>query len=64
MACAICRLCSSTEEGSVLCPTAPLTSCPSLSLQLKSNVLSLDCHISKYATICEQLKTEVRCSVF
>ncbi|XP_042692775.1 LOW QUALITY PROTEIN: kinesin-like protein KIF18B [Centrocercus urophasianus] len=30
-----------------------------IKLSLKSNVLSLDCHISKYATICEQLKTEV-----
>ncbi|XP_015740956.1 kinesin-like protein KIF18B [Coturnix japonica] len=30
-----------------------------IKLLLKSNVLSLDCHISKYATICEQLKTEV-----
>ncbi|OXB56652.1 hypothetical protein ASZ78_003943 [Callipepla squamata] len=30
-----------------------------IKLSLKSNVLSLDCHISKYAVICEQLKTEV-----
>ncbi|XP_072212982.1 kinesin-like protein KIF18B [Excalfactoria chinensis] len=30
-----------------------------IKLSLKSNVLSLDCHISKYAMICEQLKTEV-----
>lgn len=47
-------------EGCVL-PSASLTSHSSLSLQLKSNVLSLDCHISKYAVICEQLKAEVRC---
>lgn len=33
----------------------------SLSLQLKSNVLSVDCHISKYAVVCEQLQAEVRC---
>ncbi|NWY06533.1 KI18B protein, partial [Nothoprocta ornata] len=32
-----------------------------IKLALKSNVLSLDCHISKYAAICEQLKAEVRC---
>ncbi|NXA56020.1 KI18B protein, partial [Nothocercus julius] len=31
-----------------------------IKLALKSNVLSLDCHISKYAVICEQLKAEVR----
>nr|XP_014424674.1 kinesin-like protein KIF18B [Pelodiscus sinensis] len=30
-----------------------------IKLSLKSNVLSLDCHISKYAAICEQLKAEV-----
>ncbi|NXA43081.1 KI18B protein, partial [Eudromia elegans] len=30
-----------------------------IKLALKSNVLSLDCHISKYAEICEQLKAEV-----
>nr|XP_013794952.1 PREDICTED: kinesin-like protein KIF18B [Apteryx mantelli mantelli] len=30
-----------------------------IKLSLKSNVLSLDCHISKYAVICEQLKAEV-----
>ncbi|NXD15650.1 KI18B protein, partial [Nothocercus nigrocapillus] len=30
-----------------------------IKLALKSNVLSLDCHISKYAVICEQLKAEV-----
>lgn len=47
-------------EGCVL-PSAALTSHSSPSLQLKSNVLSLDCHISKYAVICEQLKAEVRC---
>lgn len=28
--------------------------------QLKSNVVSLDCHISQYATICQQLQAEVR----
>nr|XP_010329770.1 kinesin-like protein KIF18B [Saimiri boliviensis boliviensis] len=28
-------------------------------LSLKSNVTSLDCHISQYATICQQLQTEV-----
>lgn len=28
--------------------------------QLKSNVISLDCHISQYATICQQLQAEVR----
>uniref|UniRef100_A0A674JNS8 Kinesin-like protein n=1 Tax=Terrapene triunguis TaxID=2587831 RepID=A0A674JNS8_9SAUR len=32
-----------------------------IKLSLKSNVLSLDCHITKYAAICEQLKAEVRC---
>lgn len=42
-------------------PSAALTSPSSLSLQLKSNVLSFDCHVSKYAVICEQLKAEVRC---
>ncbi|XP_065603783.1 kinesin-like protein KIF18B [Cyrtonyx montezumae] len=30
-----------------------------IKLSLKSNALSLDCHISKYTVICEQLKTEV-----
>ncbi|XP_062451356.1 kinesin-like protein KIF18B [Rhea pennata] len=30
-----------------------------IKLSLTSNVLSLDCHISKYAVICEQLKAEV-----
>ncbi|XP_053115957.1 kinesin-like protein KIF18B isoform X2 [Hemicordylus capensis] len=30
-----------------------------IKLFVKSNVLSLDCHISQYATICEQLKAEV-----
>ncbi|XP_047903803.2 kinesin-like protein KIF18B [Anser cygnoides] len=30
-----------------------------IKLSLKSNVLSLDCHISKYPVICEQLKAEV-----
>ncbi|KFQ77279.1 Kinesin-like KIF18B, partial [Phoenicopterus ruber ruber] len=30
-----------------------------IKLSLKSNVLSIDCHISKYAAICEQLKAEV-----
>ncbi|KFQ68586.1 Kinesin-like KIF18B, partial [Phaethon lepturus] len=30
-----------------------------IKLSLKSNVLSLDCHINKYAVICEQLKAEV-----
>lgn len=28
--------------------------------QLKSNVISLDCHISQYASICQQLQAEVR----
>nr|XP_020027014.1 kinesin-like protein KIF18B isoform X2 [Castor canadensis] len=28
-------------------------------LALKSNVISLDCHISQYATICQQLQAEV-----
>ncbi|XP_077020240.1 kinesin-like protein KIF18B isoform X2 [Tamandua tetradactyla] len=28
-------------------------------LSLKSNVISLDCHISQYATICQQLQAEV-----
>lgn len=28
--------------------------------QLKSNVISLDCHISQYAAICQQLQAEVR----
>ena len=28
--------------------------------QLKSNVISLDCHISQYATVCQQLQAEVR----
>ncbi|KFV60651.1 Kinesin-like KIF18B, partial [Gavia stellata] len=30
-----------------------------IKLSLKSNVLSFDCHISKYAGICEQLQAEV-----
>ncbi|CAM4704605.1 kinesin-like protein KIF18B [Caretta caretta] len=30
-----------------------------IKLSLKSNMLSLDCHITKYAAICEQLKAEV-----
>ncbi|XP_074972833.1 kinesin-like protein KIF18B isoform X3 [Phalacrocorax aristotelis] len=30
-----------------------------IKLSLKSNVLSFDCHISKYPAICEQLKAEV-----
>ncbi|NWI29333.1 KI18B protein, partial [Sula dactylatra] len=30
-----------------------------IKLSLKSNVLSLDCHVSKYPEICEQLKAEV-----
>ncbi|CAM5178453.1 unnamed protein product [Eretmochelys imbricata] len=30
-----------------------------IKLSLKSNILSLDCHITKYAAICEQLKAEV-----
>uniref|UniRef100_A0A8C5MW87 Kinesin motor domain-containing protein n=1 Tax=Leptobrachium leishanense TaxID=445787 RepID=A0A8C5MW87_9ANUR len=30
-----------------------------IKLSLKSNVISLDCHISKYATVCEELKAEV-----
>ncbi|KAG8505018.1 Kinesin-like protein KIF18B [Galemys pyrenaicus] len=30
-----------------------------IKLSLKSNVISLDCHISQYATICQQLQTEV-----
>ncbi|XP_038241456.1 kinesin-like protein KIF18B [Dermochelys coriacea] len=30
-----------------------------IKLSLKSNVLSLECHITKYAAICEQLKAEV-----
>ncbi|KFO09825.1 Kinesin-like KIF18B, partial [Balearica regulorum gibbericeps] len=30
-----------------------------IKLSLKSNVLSFDCHVSKYAVICEQLKAEV-----
>nr|XP_014344266.1 PREDICTED: kinesin-like protein KIF18B [Latimeria chalumnae] len=38
-----------------------------IKLALKSNVMSLDCHISKYAAVCEELRTEVsvyvcRCS--
>lgn len=28
--------------------------------QLKSNMISLDCHFSQYATICQQLQAEVR----
>lgn len=27
---------------------------------MKSNVISLDCHFSQYATICQQLQAEVR----
>ncbi|XP_064416234.1 kinesin-like protein KIF18B [Latimeria chalumnae] len=30
-----------------------------IKLALKSNVMSLDCHISKYAAVCEELRTEV-----
>ncbi|NXE82518.1 KI18B protein, partial [Cochlearius cochlearius] len=30
-----------------------------IKLSLKSNVISFDCHVSKYAVICEQLKAEV-----
>ncbi|XP_066484911.1 kinesin-like protein KIF18B [Tiliqua scincoides] len=30
-----------------------------IKLLMKSNVLSLDCHISQYAAVCEQLKAEV-----
>ncbi|ELR50846.1 Kinesin-like protein KIF18B [Bos mutus] len=30
-----------------------------IKLSLKSNVISLDCHISQYATICQQLQAEV-----
>ncbi|XP_075379187.1 kinesin-like protein KIF18B isoform X1 [Mycteria americana] len=30
-----------------------------IKLSLKSNVLSFDCHVSKYAVVCEQLKAEV-----
>ncbi|XP_021537408.2 LOW QUALITY PROTEIN: kinesin-like protein KIF18B [Neomonachus schauinslandi] len=30
-----------------------------IKLALKSNVISLDCHISQYATICQQLQAEV-----
>uniref|UniRef100_G1PK19 Kinesin-like protein n=1 Tax=Myotis lucifugus TaxID=59463 RepID=G1PK19_MYOLU len=30
-----------------------------IKLSLKSNVVSLDCHISQYATICQQLQAEV-----
>ncbi|KAM6042964.1 kinesin-like protein KIF18B isoform 1-T1 [Theristicus caerulescens] len=30
-----------------------------IKLSLKSNVLSFDCHVSKYAMVCEQLKAEV-----
>ncbi|XP_043860577.1 kinesin-like protein KIF18B isoform X2 [Dromiciops gliroides] len=30
-----------------------------IKLSLKSNVISLNCHISQYATICQQLQTEV-----
>lgn len=52
--------CAAPASGDVL-PSASLTPSLSLSLQLKSNVLSFDCHISKYAVICEQLKAEVRC---
>uniref|UniRef100_A0A452FGP8 Kinesin-like protein n=1 Tax=Capra hircus TaxID=9925 RepID=A0A452FGP8_CAPHI len=31
-----------------------------IKLSLKSNVISLDCHISQYATVCQQLQAEVR----
>nr|XP_019607867.1 PREDICTED: kinesin-like protein KIF18B [Rhinolophus sinicus]XP_019607868.1 PREDICTED: kinesin-like protein KIF18B [Rhinolophus sinicus] len=30
-----------------------------IKLSLKSNVISLDCHISQYATVCQQLQAEV-----
>ncbi|XP_073512527.1 kinesin-like protein KIF18B [Phyllobates terribilis] len=30
-----------------------------IKLSLKSNVINLDCHISKYAAVCEELKAEV-----
>ncbi|XP_018423053.1 PREDICTED: kinesin-like protein KIF18B [Nanorana parkeri] len=30
-----------------------------IKLSLKSNVINLDCHISKYAAVCEELKSEV-----
>ncbi|XP_047564534.1 kinesin-like protein KIF18B isoform X1 [Lutra lutra] len=30
-----------------------------IKLALKSNVISLDCHISQYATVCQQLQAEV-----
>ncbi|XP_066464005.1 kinesin-like protein KIF18B [Eleutherodactylus coqui] len=30
-----------------------------IKLALKSNVINLDCHISKYAAVCEELKAEV-----
>ncbi|XP_054565479.1 kinesin-like protein KIF18B [Eptesicus fuscus] len=30
-----------------------------IKLSLKSNVVSLDCHISQYATVCQQLQAEV-----
>ncbi|XP_069056962.1 kinesin-like protein KIF18B [Pleurodeles waltl] len=30
-----------------------------IKLSLKSNVISFDCHISKYAAVCEELKAEV-----
>uniref|UniRef100_H3B8Z8 Kinesin-like protein n=1 Tax=Latimeria chalumnae TaxID=7897 RepID=H3B8Z8_LATCH len=30
-----------------------------IKLALKSNVMSLDCHISKYAAVCEELRTEL-----
>lgn len=33
---------------------------PVLPSQLKSNMISLDCHLSQYATICQQLQAEVR----
>ncbi|XP_019331654.1 kinesin-like protein KIF18B isoform X2 [Alligator mississippiensis] len=32
-----------------------------IKMSLKSNILSLDCHFSNYAVICEQLKAEVMC---
>lgn len=49
------------SQRGMCCPSASVTSPSSLSLQLKSNVFSFDCPVSKYAVICEQLKAEVRC---
>lgn len=44
--------------GFVICLNKQISSVsPS---QLKSNVISLDHHISQYATICQQLQAEVR----